>query len=407
MLLKRLSLPLAVMVCIALGFAALTGIESASASKGRVFKLGGKHRPAQATTTAGPSPTVTATPTASATPTATASPTAAASPTTTTTAPTDASLDPIASGHLLTLTRDGEQLQSPYCSNGTLTETYTAVSTVVIVVHGDSRTACDQARYVAEAAGDRGQLGQTLIVAPRFLTVDDAEAATAGRLYWSDGGWKSGSPSLVSPYLRPTTVSSYDVLDAFVERATSTQVLPDLQRVVIAGHSAGGQLVNRYAASAHVDVGRAGVSLRYVVANPSSYLYFDNRRPDAGGFRTLTAAEVSACSSYNKYKYGLDKLNAYASTSPQPLPTRYAGARVDYLLGELDTDRSDSSLDTTCAANWQGTTRLARGSHYFQHLGTVLGDSVYDRQQLTVVPGVGHSAHDMFTSAVGARTLFP
>jgi len=308
---------------------------------------------------------------------------------------------------MLTLVRNGEQLLSPYCSNGNLAQTYTSVSTVIIVVHGDSRTACDQARYVAEAAGDRGQLAQTLIVAPRFLTVDDTEAATTDRLYWSDSGWKSGSPSLTSPYPRPTTVSSYDVLDALVERATSTDVLPNLQRVVIAGHSAGGQVVNRYAASAHVDVTRAGVSLRYVVANPSSYLYFDTRRPDAGGFRTLTASEVSACSSYNNYKYGLARLNAYTAASPQPLPARYAGARVDYLLGELDTDPNDSSLDTTCAAKWQGPTRFARGSNYFRYLGTVLGDGVYDRQDLAVVPGVGHSAHDMFTSPVGARTLFP
>ena len=278
---------------------------------------------------------------------------------------------------------------------------------MVIVVHGDSRTACDQARYVAESAADRDRLGQTLVVAPHFLTTEDAAAAEPGRLYWSDGGWKSGSQSLTSPYARAATASSFDVLDALVTQVTSADLTPNLERLVIAGHSAGGQVINRYAATAHVDVTRANVSLRYVVANPSSYLYFDTRRPDGDGFRTLTASEVSACSSYDTYKYGLTRLNAYAQASTTPLPQRYAAARVDYLLGELDTDRNDSSLDTSCAANWQGADRYARGQAYFRYLGTALGDAVYDRQHLAVVPGVGHSAHDMFTSSVGAQTLFP
>ena len=210
---------------------------------------------------------------------------------------------------------------------------------------------------------------------------------TTDRLYWSDSGWKSGSPSLTSPYPRPTTVSSYDVLDALVNGRRP----PTCAEPAAGGHRrslrgrAGGQPLRgvRPTSTSPAPACRCGT-------------WWRTRRPTSTstpGVRTAAASapsrasEVSACSSYNNYKYGLAKLNTYASTSPQPLPARYAGARVDYLLGELDTDPNDSSLDTTCAAKWQGPTRFARGSNYFRYLGTVLGDGVYDRQGLAVVPG--------------------
>ena len=54
-------------------------------------------------------------------------------------------------------------------------------------------------------------------------------------------------------------------------------------QVVIFGNSAGGQFVNRYAA-----VGRGpgalaarGIQTRFIVANPSTYLYFGDDRPHA------------------------------------------------------------------------------------------------------------------------------
>jgi trehalose 6-phosphate synthase len=56
---------------------------------------------------------------------------------------------------------------------------------------------------------------------------------------------------------------------------------PDLKTVVLAGHSGGGQLVHRYAVvgKAPAALASAGIHLRYVVANPSSYVYFSDARP--------------------------------------------------------------------------------------------------------------------------------
>ena len=61
---------------------------------------------------------------------------------------------------------------------------------------------------------------------------------------------------------------------------------------MLAGFSAGGQLVQRYAA-----VGKGSdIDLRYVVGRPSSFLYFGAARPEA----------TTGCADFNRWKYGLD-----------------------------------------------------------------------------------------------------
>ena len=96
--------------------------------------------------------------------------------------------------------------------------------------------------------------------------------------------------------------------------------------MVIAGHSSGGQIVQRHAlftrlspndddgggagtrtaAAAHaVEGGRNAThvaSVRHVVANPSSFAYLDGRRWINGVLRNLTAAERSKCPLFNSWQ---------------------------------------------------------------------------------------------------------
>ncbi len=95
-----------------------------------------------------------------------------------------------------------------------------------------------------------------------------------------------------------------------------------------------------------------------------------------------------------------------SATDAATLRARYAASRVTYLLGADDTDPADSSLDLGCAAEIQGVNRLERGRAYLEHLGDSLSAEVYQRQMKVVVPGVGHTAHGMFTSPEGQVSLF-
>jgi pimeloyl-ACP methyl ester carboxylesterase len=150
---------------------------------------------------------------------------------------------------------------------------------VVIVVHGALR---DSDRYLAGARhAARLAASDALIVAPQFLAdVDRAGVDSAdvdgpdGALYWRVEGWKGGYPAL-----GPAPLSSFGVLDSLLARL-APEPGPD-PAVVVFGNSAGGQFVNRYAA-----VGRGpdvlaarGLRVRFVVANPSTYLYFSRERP--------------------------------------------------------------------------------------------------------------------------------
>lgn len=258
----------------------------------------------------------------------------------------------------------------PYFSNADLT---TPCKRLIVVVHGDSRNAADHLRYIVEAGPPPG----TLVVAPHFLTADDHPTGP----YWTDSGWKRGAQSVVGD------ISSFAAVDALIRAAT-------FETLVLAGHSAGGQFVHRYAG------GSAILATRYVVANPSSYLYLDGRRKKGGTFAIPTASQQKACPGWNTYRYGLVGLNAYmALAGPDVIASRYRARAVTLLLGDKD-NVVDAELDTSCAAMWQGTNRLDRGKVFTAYLGPLAG------HRTDIVTGVGHDARNMYRSAAGKRALF-
>jgi pimeloyl-ACP methyl ester carboxylesterase len=187
---------------------------------------------------------------------------------------------------------------------------------------------------------------------------------------------------------------------------------PDLQTIVLVGHSAGGQLVQRYAAASEAGDAllRLGIAMRYVVINPSSYLYLDASRPGLGsdgGFAPPAPALLKACPEYNEYKYGLERPNPYlARRSMEEAKARYGRREVVYLLGEADDDPNDENLDRSCAAMLQGRTRFERGSAFLQHLANVYGDEIRTRHVLDIVPDLGHQGTRILRSPSGLRWLF-
>src|SRR5690606_19937597 len=116
--------------------------------------------------------------------------------------------------------------------------------------------------------------------------------------YWSDSGWKYGGDSTSSKKL-----SSFAVVDEMVRKLGDKKLFPNLTKITVVGHSAGGQFVQRYAAGGSAE-GAVSVPLRYVVANPSSYMYLNGYRINASG----QWATPSGCSNYDEYRYGLQDL---------------------------------------------------------------------------------------------------
>jgi hypothetical protein len=315
-----------------------------------------------------------------------------------------------------TFTSGANTLKMGYWSNGDLTTTATNVTDVDFVIHGDNRDADNYVTYGMEAATLAGKNNRTevLVVAPHFIIDSDPGVSTTPSwIYWSDSGWKEGNLSQSDTYARPFRVSSYAAMDQMIQAAQSS--FPNLARIRIIGHSAGAQYINRYAATSSVAAGVSG--LRHIIANPSSFLYLDARRPHASGggqpgtttspvFSALTSGEITACPGYDVYKYGLASgTNSYVSASTNTqIQTRYQTQRVIYLAGDQDT-ADIGGLDTSCEANWQGLYRFHRSANFMGYLAFFYGSAPSSHTR-SIVAGVAHDAQAMITSAESRAALF-
>jgi len=306
---------------------------------------------------------------------------------------------------------DDRTVQMPLFATTDLAASHPTAARLVVIVNGTLRNADVYfASTVAAAEAAGAGANETLIVAPQFLATPDAETypLDADVPVWTPEGWKTGDRAL-----RPENgPSSYEIADAIVAAGLDRDRFPALRTVVVAGHSAGGQFVHRYIAfnRAHAMLRRAGIAVRYIVSNPSSYLYFDDRRLTADG--VLAPYPCGQCADFNRYRYGLEEPNEYGGAALAALggadvmAREYGRREVAYLLGEADSDPTSDSLDKACGAMAQGATRLERGQRYFRYVQTLLGPEVLATHSLNIVPGVGHDHRAMFLSPAGLALLF-
>ena len=277
------------------------------------------------------------------------------------------------------------------------------ITSAMIVVHGRLRNADDYYASAERAVLAAGRtLENTLLAVPQFLAEADIDAhgLSADTLAWDWTGWMGGDPAM-----RPSPVSSFAVIDAIIDQFADAKRFPALQQLVVAGHSGGGQVVHRYAVvtPGAASMAARGIRSRFVIANPSSYVYFDAHRPQVGGAFALF--DRSRCENFDHWKYGPINAPAYIGDTPfAELERNYIARDVRYLWGEADCSPTHPALDTSCAAQTQGPDRLSRGLAYFRYLRQRHGESLAHR--CAVVPNVGHDGDGMLTSAEGIAALF-
>ena len=276
------------------------------------------------------------------------------------------------------------------------------ISRALIMVHGAGRDADNYFRTAVAAAFLGDALEDTIVIAPRFASNDGRscrDTLAANEVSWSCNGdsWRSGGISLSHERL-----TSYDLMDEIVRRLARKNVFPNLRSIVVAGHSAGGQFVTRYAMANQVH-GMPGVRLTYVVSNPSSYAYLDANRPTADGKEFRAFSDARNCTTYDRWPYGLQNRTGYAAKTPDDVLKKQAAARpVAYLLGEIDI-LPLGGFDSSCPAMAQGPTRLARGEAFESYINRSYGA----HHTVTVVPLCGHNARCMFTAETALPLLFP
>jgi len=286
--------------------------------------------------------------------------------------------------------------------------THAEVERALVMIHGTARNAEDYFRWALASAAAAGRTAQTVVVAPHFKARttdglgDDVEER---EWFWSNEGWKAGEAA------RNGAVSSFTVIDQLVEQLNNSTHFPNLKQVVVAGHSAGGQFVERYAVLNRVD-GRLRTRMRYVVANPSSYMYLDEVRLSSGATCAAKGGctgefvpywDAENCTTYNRYRYGPERLPPYAEgLSAEQARTQYVKRTVTYLAGELDTRTDDASLDHSCPAVAQGQNRRERAINFWNYMQTHLRAA----HSFAIAPGCGHSAVCVFAGPAGVAAVF-
>ena len=293
-----------------------------------------------------------------------------------------------------------------------------AITRALIMVHGAGRNA-DHYFETSTAAGFlAGALDNTIIIAPRFIAGQDKPSAN--EVMWPEGqnSWRSGGMSPTNP-----TISSFDFVDEIIRRLVDKKVFPNLTKIVVAGHSAGGQFATRYEMTNKVH-GTGGVTLSYVVANPSSYAWPAAVRPLPKGDADPATADKEALGAdgekvhanfefgafdttkarnYNRWPAGLENRAGYSGgPSNEQLVKQLVERPTTYLLGQVDV-LPLGGFDSSPNAMAQGPTRRARGEAFFKYVTETLGA----KHNAIIVPECGHNDRCIFTTNLVFPAIFP
>ncbi|HEY1546491.1 MAG TPA: hypothetical protein VGG28_01660 [Kofleriaceae bacterium] len=272
----------------------------------------------------------------------------------------------------------------PFYRNFSLTTANPSITSAVIIVHADER---DANAYFADAmaqAQQAGVDGSTIVIAPHFQC--DADNPAANELYWACSGhdWSHGFADKLAG------ISSYAIVDGFVESLADKKLFPNLSRIVITGMGSGGQLVQRYAATNQIDP-VAGIAIAYAPISPSSYVWPDSTRP----------SPQTNCAGFDDYYYGLQNRSGYVAVPTQDTIVHNMSSRdLQIFVGSEDTlaNASDGTMDESCGANAQGIDRLSRAQAYVAATAT----------PLTIVPGCDSDRECMlYAPEVRAAVLAP
>lgn len=300
----------------------------------------------------------------------------------------------------------------------------------LLVMHGHPRDAARSFNAGLAAVRNAGLQQRVLVVAPLFqVSTEEAQrchtpgemAAAPGDALWQCGTWLAGKPSTGA---HPITSSA--AIDALVLELK--RQWPGLRTITLAGFSAGAQLLQHQAGFAAA--APPGVRLRYVVADPGTWLYFDAVRPQARrdgkvvadtsacgpaeqypgecAITMQTPAPAAVCPGFDQWKYGVADLPAYLGRDAAEARQRYRATEMAYLAGALDSGPGPGTynriMDHSCAAELQGSYRLQRAQGY----------AAYDRQvlkpdqphRLTIVPDCAHDVACVLPSSTARPALF-
>lgn len=259
---------------------------------------------------------------------------------------------------------------------------YTKAKRIVMVFQGKPRDAWRYANlmsYVGKCAVTNVKWDTAfedyIVTSPIIFNTNDLEAGGAfpTDLIWKSGDWASGG---LTKGPGDTKVSIFKALDALVDLWFNQTVFPNLNSVVIAGHSAGAILAQRYAVLRE-SVDGQDANMKWFISDAGSYAWPVDSRPvknptassDCKSNSENCEMKAECEVTMNQWPYGLNMtdpstMNVYGRSKMQKNKEKmvqdYFDRRIQYTFAALD----DGPGDTHCEAQFQGDSHIARGNNF-------------------------------------------
>tara|TARA_B100000586_G_C20109163_1_gene428995 strand:- start:109 stop:1131 length:1023 start_codon:yes stop_codon:yes gene_type:complete len=258
------------------------------------------------------------------------------------------------------------------------------VTGAIIVVHGFNRNADEYFENMLSVIQSLDLEDQIIVIAPDFSTQDDNPDNQ--EILWTANSWKVGSLSVYNT--NKEQISSFAVIDKIITDLNNINDYPNLNTILVTGHSAGSQFTYLYSATNTIENSLNNINLLYGVANSSSYLYLNAARKLGSNYHI-----PADCNNYNHWPFGLDNRNSYASSiSASTITTQLIQRNVNYFNGLLDT----TAYTYGCEYTLQGANRLDTGQRHFDHLNYYFPNH---NHSFNVVPAASHDNREMYLSA--------
>ncbi|KAI7500184.1 WSC-domain-containing protein [Hortaea werneckii] len=285
----------------------------------------------------------------------------------------------------------------------------------VIIIHGLNR---DPGTYMANMLSALAQVDNkeistdsVAIVAPFFANGDDknnggypwidglppGQGSYTSALVWKGSQWSAGGNAQY-PYKFKNTISSYTCLDQIIQYFDNKSLFPNINQIVVAGHSLGGQTVQRYAA-----IGKqlgTTTPVSYWVGNPNSYVWLSADRP----------LSTASCPGYDDYREGYNAFVDYPMTYATDLVAsgrssilaNFNSKAVNYARGTLDLGDDSSS----CAPGTTGANRNERFFNFIKAFPPSCQDPSGRNCDTVDFVVSGHDGGAMMASKAGQARLF-
>lgn len=252
--------------------------------------------------------------------------------------------------------------------------------------------------------------GEVVIIAPAVLNMDDQAAGGVAEnwIAYQKSNWQMGGTSHYPP-LQNGTVTFYSALDKIIEAVMDKSWFPNVNQIVIAGHSMGAQAAMRYALMRKER--RYESNLKFWIGNPGSWSWLTNnsdvQRPNYAPQNL--EGQPSCQADLDTWPYGLggnvSKITKYARKrvleDTGEAVSLYKWRHVHYSLALLD----NGAGDTHCEAQYQGYNHLHRGSNFALALAQMESGWPVNHS-LTYVAGVSHQDYEMIAHDTTIQHVF-